>query len=214
MNKEEALVILGTAHRKREPGKSSPDGRLKEYKYSREICALVAKKLSEQGYTCEIDWTADDLEVSQQSSNCTKERNRELVMRVNKVNTLYGKRGTKKVLYVSVHCNAAGSNGQWNKAQGWQVCVGNKASQNSKILAGCLFDAAKAQGLKMRQPAPTQKYWPQNLYVMNNTICPAVLTENLFQDNKADVDFLLSEEGKQAIVDLHVEGIKDYIQKL
>ena len=44
-----------------------------------------------------------------------------------------------------------------------------------------------------------------------DTNCPACLTENLFQDNKEDVDFLLSEEGYQAIVDLHVNGILSYL---
>lgn len=213
MNKATTLIVLGTAHRKREPGKSSPDGRLKEYKYSREICEEVCKSLKAQGYTCEIDWMADDLETGQQSSNYTQERNKELAMRVNHVNALCKQKGAKNVLYVSVHCNAAGSNGQWNKAQGWQVHVGNKASQNSKVLADCLYDAAKVQGLKMRQPSPSQKYWPQNLYVLNKTLCPAVLTENLFQDNKGDVDFLLSEEGRRAVVELHVKGIADYIER-
>ena len=33
-------------------------------------------------------------------------------------------------------------------------------------------------------------------YILKHTKCPAVLTENLFQDNKEDVGFLLSEEGK------------------
>jgi N-acetylmuramoyl-L-alanine amidase len=45
--------------------------------------------------------------------------------------------------------------------------------------------------------------------VLRNTWCPAVLTENLFQDNKEDVDFLLSDEGRQAIVDLHVRTIDE-----
>lgn len=213
MSKTTTLIVLGTAHRKREPGKSSPDGRLREYRYSRDICEEVCKRLQAQGYSCEVDWAADDLEPAQQSSSYTQERNRELVMRVNHVNALCKQKGTKNVLYVSVHCNAAGSNGQWNKAQGWQVHVGVKASQNSKALADCLYDAAKTQGLKMRQPSPTQKFWPQNLYVLNKTLCPAVLTENLFQDNKADVDFLLSDKGREAIVVLHVKGITDYVEK-
>jgi N-acetylmuramoyl-L-alanine amidase len=38
------------------------------------------------------------------------------------------------------------------------------------------------------------------------------LTENLFQDNKDEVDFLLSEEGKQIIIDLHYNAIKKYIE--
>ena len=118
---------------------------------------------------------------------------------------------------MSIHVNASPPvDNKWHSANGWQVNVGTKASAKSKLLAGCLYDAAKACGLKVRQPSlkPLQKYWPQNLYVLNNTSCPAVLTENLFQDNIDDVDFLLSEEGKQVIADLHVEGIINYIESL
>ena len=39
-----------------------------------------------------------------------------------------------------------------------------------------------------------------------------MLTENLFQDNKADVEYLLSEEGVRSIVQLHYKGITDYIK--
>jgi hypothetical protein len=30
-------------------------------------------------------------------------------------------------------------------------------------------------------------------------------------DNQADCDFLLTEEGQQSLVDLHVEGITNYL---
>ena len=52
-----------------------------------------------------------------------------------------------------------------------------------------------------------------NLAVLRKTACPAVLTENLFQDNKLDVKFLLSDVGRQAILRLHAEGIIRYIKK-
>ena len=51
-------------------------------------------------------------------------------------------------------------------------------------------------------------------YILKHTIAPCVLTENLFMDNREDYEFLLSAEGKKAIVDLHVQGILDYIQKI
>ena len=51
-------------------------------------------------------------------------------------------------------------------------------------------------------------------YILKHTNCPAVLTENLFQDNREDVDYLLSDAGKQAIVRLHVKGIIDYLNSL
>lgn len=213
MLKQNVLIVLGTAHRMREPGKQSPDGRLKECVYSRGICKEVAIKLRSYGYKVEIDYEPLDLSKTMQSNNYITERSRELAMRVNYVNELCKQNGAKNVLYVSVHCNAAGSDGKWHDANGWQVCVSTKASQSSKLLANCLYGAAKSNGLKMRQPSATQKYWPQSLYVLNNTNCPAVLTENLFQDNKKDVDYLLSETGIHNIVRLHVEGIINYIQK-
>ena len=49
--------------------------------------------------------------------------------------------------------------------------------------------------------------------VLTGTRCAAVLTENMFQDNKSDVEWLLSDEGKRAIVRLHVEGIINYINR-
>ena len=53
-----------------------------------------------------------------------------------------------------------------------------------------------------------------DFYLLRHTICPAVLTENFFMDNHADCDFLLSPEGQQALVDLHVDGIIRYLQDL
>lgn len=211
MSKQDTIVILGTAHRMREPGKESPDKRLKECVYSREICKEIAIKLRAYGCKVEIDYEPLDLPKSMQSSIVKRERNNELAMRVNYVNEICKQKGAKNVIYVSIHVNAAGGDGQWHSANGWQVCVGDKASDNSKKLADCLFDAAKQNNLKMRQPTVIQKYWSQSLYVLNNTKCPAVLTENLFQDNKTDVDYLLSDAGKHTIIRLHIEGILKYL---
>ena len=213
MKKETTVIVLGTAHRKRESGKCSPDKRLKEYLYSREIVNMVEAELKEKGYKVIVDFKEEDLPKNMQSPSATLERNRELGMRVNIVNELCKQNGAKNVLYVSMHVNAAGADGKWHSANGWQVCISLNASANSKLLAGCLFDAANKKGLRMRRPTLSQKYWAQNLYVLKNTKCPAVLTESLFQDNQSDVNYLLSEVGKQNIAKLHVEGIIDYINK-
>lgn len=214
MNKKDVVIILGTAHRKREAGKNSPDGRLREYAYSRETISEVKVKLESMGYKVLVDMEESDLPKSMQSVIAKQERQNELAMRVNFVNEVCRQYKGCQVLYVSVHVNASGSDGQWHDANGWQVCVSIKASERSKRLADCLFDAAKSHELKMRQPTARQKYWEQNLYVLNNTACPAVLTENLFQDNIDDVDLLLSDEGRHIIERLHVEGIIRYIESL
>ena len=53
----------------------------------------------------------------------------------------------------------------------------------------------------------------KNFYILRHTSCPAVLTANLFMDNRDDVAFLESAEGSQAIVDLRVKGICRYLSK-
>ena len=66
---------------------------------------------------------------------------------------------------------------------------------------------------------PADKYWTWNwtkadIGILKGTACPAVLTENGFMDNKEECDYLLSEQGKQAFVDLHVAAIEKYIKSL
>lgn len=214
MRKHSIIIILGTAHRLREQGKQSPDGRLIECIYSREIAKEIAAKLQGMGYHVVTDFEPLDLPRSMQSPSLKVERQRELALRVNYVNELCRQEGAKNVLYVSIHVDASGKDGKWHAPNGWSVRVSVKASAESRRLANCLFDVAKVHGLHMRQPLATQKYWPQSLKVLNNTACPAVLTENLFQDNLDDVDFLLSDEGRHVIERLHVEGIIKYIESL
>ena len=60
---------------------------------------------------------------------------------------------------------------------------------------------------------PGQLFWMQNLAICRDTVCPAILTENFFQDNKEDVEYLLSDEGKLMVTQIHVDGIIDYLKK-
>lgn len=207
----EKVVILGTAHRLREPGKCSPDGRLKEAIYSREIVSELRHKLRGYGIYTLVDFEDYDLPKNLQSPSVSQERQRELALRVNEVNSLCDRYGKENCLYVSIHVNASGSDGKWHSGNGWQVCVSPKASENSKKLAEHLAVNAFEHNLRVREPRPGVRYWEQSLYVLNRTWCPAVLTENLFQDNKDDVDYLLSDEGRHIIERLHLEGILEYL---
>lgn len=215
MNKKEYMVILGTAHLGSTAGKRSPDGRLREAVYSREIVEDVEAILLGYGYNVMVDYRPLEEDKNMRAvSDTLNQQNRELIYRARRVNNVCGQFGKTKCLYVSIHVDAMDNDGNWHEANGWSVRVSPKASENSKRLADSLFDAAEKKGLKMRRPLPKQKWWEQNLYVLNQTNCPAVLTENLFQDNKEDVDFLLSDEGRHEIARLHVEGIIGYLKKL
>lgn len=188
-------ILIDNGHGQDTAGKRSPDGRLLEYAYAREIADRLEKELNARGIEA-VRITPEEYDVSL-SERCR---------RANKY-------GAKGVLLVSIHCNAAGADGKWHDAHGWAAYVSKNASVNSKTLARCFIQAAKEQGLAVREWSAREPYWTQNLAICRDTKCPAVLTENLFQDNRADVDYLLSEEGKQAIVTLHVDGITDYINK-
>ena len=190
------LIILGTAHSKSTPGKRSPDGKFREYAYSREICKGIQTALKSKGYKCVIDIEGDE-EYS-------------LTNRCNIVNRYCRQYGTKNCLYISIHVNAASSFG-WSNARGLMVYVYAKGSQASKNLAKTLYNQGYLKGLKGNRFIPLDRYWTADFFVLKYTNCPAVLTENLFQTNKDDVAFLLSPEGKQTIIDYHVEGIIKYL---
>lgn len=135
----------------------------------------------------------------------------ERVKRTNKI-CKEAKDAGKQCILISIHNNAAGSGAKWMNASGWSVWVSNNCSANSKKFAQLIYDQALAFNLKGNRCVPKEHYWTSNFYILKNTNCPAVLTENMFQDNKEDVEFLISEQGKQIIIDLHFNAIKKYIE--
>lgn len=191
-------VILDNGHGENTPGKCSPDKRLYEWSWNRDIVKRISAKLDELNIPNEILVT-EDFDVSLN----------ERVKRANKMSLMAKKQGLEPIL-ISIHINAAG-NGCWNSANGWSVWVSNNASIKSKEFAKILYAEAEKLGLKGNRSTPKERYWTSNFYILKNTNCPAVLTENMFQDNKDDVEFLLSEEGKNKITELHIEAIKKII---
>ena len=193
------IVLLDNGHGVNTPGKRSPDGRLLEYAYAREIAHRIESRLDEEGINCKrIVPEETDVNLNE---------------RVRRVNSVCREHGADDVLLVSIHVNAAGDGSQWMKARGWQTCLSANASKASKRFARTLYEAAGAEGLKLRMYTSREPWFVQNLAVCRDTLCPAVLTENLFMDNREDVNYLLEEAGKQAIASLHVKGIINYIEK-
>jgi N-acetylmuramoyl-L-alanine amidase len=125
--------------------------------------------------------------------------------------TRQAKQAGKETCLVSIHINAAGGDGKWKTARGWSGWVAQECSAKSKKLAQLLYAEAEARGLQGNRCVPSTKYWTANFTIVSDTSCPAVLTENLFQDNKDDVEYLLSDKGKMEIVDLHFDAIINYM---
>lgn len=192
------IVLIDNGHGANTPGKCSPDKQIREYSYAREIASLLEQKLKEKGITA-IRIVIEENDVP-------------LSTRVSRVNTICKEFGSNNCCVVSIHLDACPPNdGKWHNARGFSVRVAKNASQKSKKLAKLLYEQAEALNLKGNRSVPPEKYWVQNLAICRDTNCAAVLTENLFQDNKEDVAFLLSKEGKDAIAQLHLNGIMNYI---
>lgn len=202
------VVILGTAHGVNVAGKCSPDGAFKEYKYSREIVGELKRVLEKAGMMVFVD-IEDDVVPGKQG--------RELADRVHIVNDLCGTFGAENCVYVSVHVNAAGSDGKWHGARGWSVYTSVGQTKGDR-LATCLWNAANEvlphdhkTALRADRSDGDPDY-ESNFYVLAKTRCAAALTENLFMDNAEDVAYLTSAEGRAAIVELHRRGIMAYLE--
>ena len=223
--KKRLTVILGTAHGKNVAGKRSPDGNFQEWQYSREIVEQLRAELTGQAQNVDVfvDMPGADVPLSQKE---------ELTRRVSYVNHLCSKRGSQNCIYVSIHVDAAASGDEWKTAGGWTAYTSTGRTR-SDILAHYLYEAAEKhlagyaakmeEGKKNVQYGQNQKPFRKdtsdgdpdkeaNFYVLTRTKCAAVLTENFFMDNKADVAFLQSEEGKKAIVALHKEAIMRFAE--
>ena len=219
MDKKDFMIIIGTAHTGATAGKRSPDGRFREAVYSRETAEDVEAILLGYGYNVVVDFRQLEPNVQMKAKTQKELQSKELAWRVNFVNQMCKKFGASKCIYVSIHVDASGSGRDWMQARGWTVYT-SKGQTKADDLATCLFDAAQKYIPKDHKHAlradwsdgdPDKEY---GYYVLTKTKCPAVLTENLFQDNKDDVDFLLSDIGRHAIARLHVEGIIKYINNL
>jgi N-acetylmuramoyl-L-alanine amidase len=189
-------VLIDNGHGENTLGKCSPDKRIREYKWARDVADLLVKALKAQGIEAERI-------VTEETDISLKERTR----RVNTICAI-----NKNVILISLHLNASGADGKWHNASGWSGWIAPKASEKSKRLASLLLDEAIRLGLKGNRAIPNEKYWVGNFAIVRDTKCPAVLTENLFQDNEGDCKVIESAEGKQKIVTLHVNAIKEYIK--
>lgn len=195
-------IILDAGHGIDTPGKRSPDGRFREYKFNRIIVNAVAEHLRLRGYDVEI-LTPEETDVP-------------LPERVDRANRMTCQLGLpiQKVCIISIHANAAGNGSQWMKARGWcaYTCKGHTLSDE---LATCLYKAARKHlpGQRIRTDyTDGDPDFEAQFYLLRNTYAAAVLAENLFYDNPDDLAFLESIEGQKAIVALHVEGIVDFLE--
>lgn len=193
-------VLIDNGHGENTKGKCSPDGKLREYAWTREIADMLVLELGKMGIDAErVVKETIDIPLSE---------------RCRRVNEICGRLGTSNVILISIHCNAAGNGTEWMNARGWSAYT-SKGKTKADKLATFLYEEAEKNFISQRirrDNSDDDPDWEENFYILRKTKCPAVLTENFFQDNKEDVEFLLSADGKARIVKAHAIGIANYLK--
>ena len=181
------LICLDHGHAKTTAGKRSPDSSFLEYRFNRQVTALMKDMLSpyvDVMYSVEPELT-DDLSLTK---------------RANAANN------AKADLFVSVHANAAGDGSQWYNAQGWEVYVCAKGG-NAEKLAIAVNKAVLAE-------IPTMKdrgVKTANFTVLTKTTMPAILIESGFYDSKEEVARLKDENYVKQLAKAYVLGILNFL---
>lgn len=214
VEKRNVVVCLDNGHGSDTPGKCSPWSACKvppeipfrEYEYCRDIVRRLAPILEKEGFTVYIV-TPEEKDIS-------------LTERGARINKVVAESATKgmRVLSISVHNNAAGMGKEWKEAYGWSIWT-TRGQNNSDILAQCLYDAADEVLPPLGQKSRHDRSDGDDDYEADFAMCripkcPAVLTENMFQDCIKEVQFLLTEEGRNAIVEIHRRGIIKFVEKM
>lgn len=108
-------------------------------------------------------------------------------------------------LFVSVHCNAAGS----RDAQGTETFCMSELSEGGK-LARCI----QSQIISSMGTVDRGVKVGSGLYVIKHTECPAVLVETAFISNADDEALLASEQGKDDFARAIAVGITNYVASI
>lgn len=192
---KKTMIILDAGHGIDTPGKRSPvwsDGtQLFEYEFNRDICSRVAKKLVALGLR--YRFLVHELnDIS-------------LAIRCNRANHIAKSEGD--AILISIHGNAGGGTG-------WE-CYTTTGNTKADLLAGFICNEALIEfpEMKMRfDYADGDPDKESQFYILKNTICPAVLTENFFMDTESDCRLMMSIDGRERIAAMHVEAIKNYLK--
>ena len=184
------LILLDNGHGQETPGKRSPvwpDGsQLFEYEFNRDIVKRISKKLDELNIENYI--VVPELADISLKTRCAR------------INEIFIDR--PDAILISIHANAGGGTG-------WEAYT-SKGDTKSDKYASILYNEANEyfKGWKIRTDySDNDPDKEENFYILKNTNCPAILTENFFMDNQKDCEYLLTNAGRDTIANMHVAAI-------
>lgn len=183
---DKKAVVLDPGHGVETSGKRSPDGSYLEHEFNLDMANRVKAILERHGVTAVLTRT-DGQDIT-------------LARRVSVANAI------KCDLFVSLHSNASGNG--WTSPDGYGIYTSMAgATANRNIAANKLLARAKEAGIKLWGNG----LFHDGLYVLKNTVAPAILIEHGFHTNKAEVELLKSSAYRDKLAEVDAKGILDYL---
>jgi N-acetylmuramoyl-L-alanine amidase len=114
----------------------------------------------------------------------------------------------KNAILISIHSDAF----HLESANGWSVFTYYGQTKSDKF-ADILYKQAKRSRLKLREDwSDGDPDKEANFYILRETVCPAVLVENLFMTNKKDYTVLNSAKGQKKLAGVICRAIKEVVE--
>ena len=191
-------ICFDAGHGASTPGKRSPDGIFREYKFNRQLTSKIIKLFEpyKEQITCYV------------TQELTNDYDLSLPKRCEMANRL------KADYFVSIHANGyyfKDSKGkdkeEYNSVRGWEIYVvskGGRAEELAKYIRYSTLNHIPKivdRGIKVA-----------NFAVLRGTNMPAVLIESGFYTNIEEKILLESEEYQNTLAKAYVEGILNYLK--
>lgn len=197
-------ILVDNGHGWNTAGKNSPDHVIKEWHVNRDMAEAVVTFFKGLGLDAEL-LVPETNDIS-------------LAERCRRVNAWCAKLGSKNVLMLSCHLNAAG-NGNWMNARGWSVWT-TRGVTISDAWAECVWKRANAKwpggngGLKtISQTGDGDHDYEENFYILRHSNGPAILCEDFFMDNAQDYAYINSATFHYEIAEVLALGTIDYLKQ-
>ena len=187
------FIIIDNGHGIETRGKCSPDGRLREWMWTRQIARRLAGELGRRGIVSHL-LVPGDGDVA-------------LAERVRMVNALC--RTEEGCVLVSLHSNASGMGDAWGRRRAgaplWHRAQARRRGTSPVLLTRRAF----AAGLAGNRSLPPDSYYEGNLAICTRTRCPAVLGPRTCSTTIRLTWNTCSPEGQKTIVDIHAGALEE-----
>jgi N-acetylmuramoyl-L-alanine amidase len=184
-------VIIDAGHGGTDPGAVSKDGTVKEKNLALQISQKIQQLSSAYNVNVVMTRTDDNLPGGGPTIHDGLRARTAIAEKV------------KPDMYISIHISLSDKEGPFSGFEVWVSNKDNERSNRSKELGAALTNELS----KIYTTEKTLKQRTTNIWVLEQTPCPAVLIECGYIDNEKDLAFVSNSSNQEAIAKKILEGI-------